>query len=298
MAPREGWAVIRLGYDDDAKSACVSRYVETHGIRRVVALGPARFRLPLAQVFDVSVEHVEWAEIILYRFYYRLLRETDGATLLVLNEPLRTQNRHDLTYNCLRNFLQQTKHQIVFSRFPQIDTFDDFMVLVDLETRSRWRREPFRREMLGELDLEMVVQEPSLRAIEVETDGATKASYTREKRKLIDGIGSSDPHTIPRRLHLHAGKAKLSAVEPGRRYVGRNNRFKLENLATYEDAGPGDRDVFEFCHRFLDWSDFLVATGATKLDALVTDLKVDRWYFERFTQWAERIRDGYAALHG
>jgi hypothetical protein len=31
---------------------------------------------------------------------------------------------------------------------------------------------------------------------------------------------------------------------------------------------------------------------------LVTELKVDGWYFERFEAWAGRVRDAYATLRG
>ena len=70
-------------------------------------------------------------EIIQYKFYYRLLQEIGKDTLLVVNECLRMQNRYDLTYNCLRLFLQQTPHALVFQYLPIIDTIADFMVLFD-----------------------------------------------------------------------------------------------------------------------------------------------------------------------
>lgn len=289
--------MIRIGYDNAEKVAAVARYVGANPVRSVVVFGPERFRLELGDA-GAPVEHIEWVEIIMYRSYYRLLREIDNDTLVVINEPLRTQNRYDLTYNCLRNFLQQTKRQIVFSRFPLIDTFDDFMVLVDLDTRSLWKRESFRPEMRQELDIDVVERAPELAKIDVPTDGKTRAKYAKDKRALIDGIGLKDPHTIPRNLLLIGGEAKVTRAPSGG-LVGRNNRFKLPQLVTYEAVGRGDGEtVFEFCHRFIDWADFLTASGRSKVSALVTDLKVDAWYFERFSAWGGRLRDAYAAIHG
>lgn len=288
--------MIALGFDDAQKDATVRRYCAEHGIRNAFILSPARFR------FDCSFaphEHIEWAEIIQYRFYYRLLQEIDGSTLVVVNECLRTQNRYDLTYNCIRHFLNQTRHQLVFQRLPLIDTFDDFMILFDFDTRSRWKREAWRPEFRKEVELTIQPRTPSLRRINVATDAKTRDAYAREKRKLIANIGLRDPHTIPRNLHLFAGRQKLARVESERRYVGRNNRFRMPNLETYDAVkGAGERTVFEFCHRFIDFSDFLGATDATEVSALVSDLKVDEWYFDRFTKWTERIRDAYSALHG
>jgi len=125
--------MIRLGYDDAAKDATITAYCAAHAIRKVFVLSPAKFR------FSCSTPHeiVEWADIIEYRFYYRLLREIDQSTLIVINECLRTQNRHELAYNCIPLFLQQTGHQVVFQYLPLIESPEDFMILFDFDTRSQ-----------------------------------------------------------------------------------------------------------------------------------------------------------------
>src|SRR5690606_4156168 len=204
-----------------------------------------------------------------------------------------------LTYNCIRNFLNQTTHQLVFQRLPIIDTIEDFMVLFDFDTRSRWKRAPFSPDLLSEVQLHVAPLPINFWRLDVPTDDRTKEAYQREKQKLIDGIGLKDPHTIPRNLHLFAGKAKLKHVDTGLAYVGRNNRFRLSNLKTYDEAYGGEGwTIFEFCHRFIDFSDFLAQTDSREINALVSDLKVDEWYFERFRAWGRRLDDAYAALHG
>ncbi len=288
--------MIRLGLDSAAKAACVMGYVSKHPIRKVFVFAPDRFRVDFAP--PCATEHIEYAQIILYRYYYRLLQEIDGDVLLVVNECMRTQNRHDLTYNCLRNFLQQTRHQIIFQRLPIIDDADDFMTLVDLDTRSKWRRQKWdAKAMRGDIDISVAERCVRIESIDIEADTSTQAKYARKKRQLIDGIGLKDPHTIPRNLLLIGGAAKLQHVDTASLYVGRNDRFKLPNLCTYRQVSDvTQRTVFEFCHGFLEFSDFLAVTGQHVIPALVTDLKVDRWYLSRFNQWTERVRDAYAAL--
>ena len=285
--------MILLGLPTDAKRARIAQYVAEHGITKTFVLSPSRFSLGVIP----GSEEVEWAEIIQYKFFYRLLQEVDGKTLVVVNECLRTQNRNDLTYNCIRHFLNQTAHQLVFQHLPFIDTFDDFMVLFDFDTRSRWKRERFRPDMLGECSLEANDMSPLLQPIHVETDAKTRTAYAKEKRRLVDGIGLRDPHTIPRNLVLMAGKAKVPHVRADSSYVGRNNRFGLPNLTTYREAADTTpRTAFELPHNYVDLCDFLTVTRQTTVPALVSDLKVDGWYLQRYQEWIGRLRDGYAAL--
>lgn len=289
--------MIGLGLDDSAKNDAIARHCADHGIRKVFILSPEKFRFACS--FEIH-EHIEYADIIRYRFYYRLLQEIDKDVLVVVNECLRTQNRHDLTYNCIRNYLNQTSHQIIFQRLPIIDQWADFMTLVDWDTRSKWKREAFRPDMLEGLTVRVEPVPLRLRALQVPVDDKTRVAYQREKRKLIDGIGLKDPHTIPRNLYLMSGRAKLDYVDPAKRYVGRNDRFKLPNLTTFKEPAYPDAPytVFEFCHNVIDFSDFLALSGQTEVRALVADLKVDRWYFERYQSWIRRIEDAYATIHG
>jgi len=290
--------MIRVGCDAPSKLTTVASTIASTGARKVVAISPARFRLELPDC-GALVEHIEWAEVIQYKHFYRLVQETDSSTLVVVNECLRTQSRHDLTYNCIRHFLNQTPHQVIFQRFPIIDSLDDLMTLVDFDTRSRWKREPFDRAMLADIDIAVERRDVTLSAVDVETDEATRVAYGREKRRLLDGIGLKDPHTIPRNLHLMAGKSKMAVAAADQLYVGRNARLGIRGLETYRDVATTEpRDVFEFCHNVIDFSDFLAVTGQSVVRALVSDLRVDRWYFDRFTAWARRVSDAYSAILG
>lgn len=285
--------MIALGLTVAEKAERVASRVGRGGISKIVVFYPSRHPLPLE--LEVPTEHVEWEDVIRYVFFYRLLQEIDGSTLIVVNECLRTPERSSLHYNCLRNYLTRTTHQLVFSRFPCLESPEDFMVLVDLDTRSRWRRSPLSQ--VGEpLQVEARDVAPELSPIEAVTDAKARELYSKTKRELIDGIGARDPHTIPRQLHLMAGKHKAAVASArGGLWVGRNARLKVPGLVSYDDARE-PRQVLEFCHSFRDWSDYLTASGARDVPAMVSDLKVDRWYFERAKRWTEMQHDAHAAI--
>jgi hypothetical protein len=287
--------MIRLGLDRAAKDAEITRYCAEHPIRNTFILSPSKYRFQCSS----PCEWVEWAEIIEYKFFYRLLQEIGNDSLVVVNECLRDQDRSCLTYNCIRHFLQQAGHQIVFQYLPIIDTEADWMILFDFDTRSRWKREKWRPEFRSETEIVAAEVPLALREVKVPTDAKTRDAYAKEKRKLIDRIGLKDPHTIPRNLYLMSGKARLGQVVDWQQYVGRNNRFKLPNLQTYRELeyGRNPYTVFEFCHNFIDFADFLALSRQTSLDVLVADLKVDRWYFDRYQQWLGRLRAVYSAIH-
>lgn len=287
--------MIYLGLDEQYKKLKIDSYVGKNGIEKVVILSPDKFK------FDFegdTVEWVEYADIIRYVYYYRLLREINKNTLVVVNECLRTQNRHDLTYNCIRHYLNQTPHVLVFQYLPMIDTIDDFMVLFDFSTQSRWRKERFSTEILKETKIVLQPVKIEFNSILVETSLATQSKYDSEKEKLFNDLGEKDPHTLPRNLYLIGGKDKLKAVRDECLYIGRNNRFKLSNMQAYKESNyQGPLVVFEWCHNFIDFADLIALTHQHRFDVLVSDLKVDKWYFERFKNWAKRIEDGYASLH-
>lgn len=286
--------MIYLGYKEFEKRRIIDEYCNSHSIEKVFIFSPSKF--PITCDF-CNNETVEWADIVMYKYYYRLLQEINDRSLVVINECLRTQNRYDLSYNCLRLYLQQAGHQLIFQYLPIIDTAGDFMVPFDFDTRSKWKREPISAELLRECRCEVKRIELSLNCIDVPVAPRTRELYEKKKRQLIDNLGLKDPHTIPRNLHLVGGSAKVDRVNQGGYYVGRNNRFKIPNMKTYREISfPDTYTVFEFCHNFIDFSDFLSLSKQTSIDVLVADLKVDRWYFQRYQNWIERINETYSIV--
>ena len=299
--------MIYLGYINNDKRQIIADYCAANGLTHVVVISPRQFQL----VID-GADNVEYDEVIMYRTFYRLLQQIDGNTLIVLDEVLRTQNRYDLTYNCIRNFLNQTKHQLVFQQLPLIAERDDFMILFDFVTRSRWKRQKFDTGLV--LDNTQVMIRPlpiTFSRIAIPTSAATKKRYAKERARRFATIGARDPHTIPRNLYLIGGKDKLAYIDAkeqpqlslfadtavSRLYVARNQRLKRDNIVSYAQAEESVRyTIVEFPHRFIDFSDFVKRTGQLGGDVLVADLKVDEWYYGRYTAWSERIHETYSSL--
>jgi hypothetical protein len=285
--------VIRLASTESEKQAAIQGYVAEYDVTRVVMLSPEKYQFECQGV----TEHIEYEQIIKYKTFYRLVQEIDASTLVVVNECLRTQNRSDLTYNCIRHFLSQTRHQIVFQYLPIIDTVADLMILIDFDTQSRWKGQSFREDMLKELDI--AVREPPVKFVEhrVDVTKSDRAAYELKKKSLFDGIGLKDPHTIPRNLYLETGKAKVRAIDAGGLYVGRNNRFKLPGMRSYkETAYDGEHTVFEFPHNVIDFSDFLSLSRQASVPVLTTELKCDQWYLQRYKEWWGRVQDAYSGV--
>ncbi len=302
---------LYIGLDDDEKAAIVADYRAAHGIERVIVLSPERFAPsfaaeratdPMELCTGRTPHYIGWPDVILYRFYYRLLQEIDGHTLVVVNEGLRSQDRSDLTYNCVRNFLNQTPHVLVFQYLPLIDTIDDVGVLFDFVTRSKWKRAPVTQELLQKATIRGRVPYVLLQPHILPVDDTTRARYGRERDALFAEVKASidkDPHVLPRTLAQVGGKAKLPHLRPGADYVGRNDRFKIPGLVTYRDVvGPEPRTVFELPHAFLDFTDFLTVTRQGLVPVLTADLPAEHWYLRRYTEWTGRLRDASALLMG
>lgn len=249
-------------------------------------------------------------DVVLYKHFYPWLREIDEGSLLVLDEPLRQKDRGTLHYNCIRHYAAQSGAVLVLSTFPILDDPEDFAILYDFATKSRWRRSALAHLPLDEIDLVVHPRRVELHARDVPTTEKECARIEKRKRALVDGIGLRDPHTIPRNLYLETGKLRAAAVRPGEALVGRNNRLKLADFATFREAGAEARTVFELCHEHLVFRDWLARRIAStdptplasapsdplRVEVLVADAKIDRWYFTRHTEWTRRLDDAYAAL--
>lgn len=278
--------MIYLGLSKNEKTEIISRYVRDNDLKSIVyitGLGPM-----------LSEDNYPFKEIIEYKPFYHLLQTIDANTLLVLNECLRTQNRYDLAYNCVRNFLTQTPRKLIFQYFPFIDQPQDFMILFDFETGSQWKREPFDLDLIRRADVRLNPRRIKFDGISIETSKRTKVTYQKTRQKLFDELGARDPHTIPRNLQLVSTPDKKKVLVDSV-YAARNKRFRLDNVITYREInGNGPYTIIDLPHRFIDFSDFLFETGQTEIDVLVADLKVEEWYYNRYQEWSQRLNDFYA----
>lgn len=287
--------MIFIGCEATQKNEEILKYCNIKGINKVFILSPKKF------IFNCGFqdcEYIEYNQIIEYKYFYRLLQEIDTQTLIVVNECLRTQNRYDLTYNCIRHFLNQAGHQIVFQYLPIIESIEDFMILLDFDTKSRRKREGFHRDLLKESDIIVTNKNISISKIVIPVTAERKSAYNKEKEPLVKNIGLKDPHTIPRNLYLFTGKEKSLFIDKNMQYIGRNNRFRLPNLQTYKELLYPyiNYVIFEFCHNFIDFIDFLCLSGHLEFKVLCADVKVDNWYFNRYSEWLGKLQNAYANI--
>jgi hypothetical protein len=294
--------MIYIGYSDSEKRAIIAQYQAANDIQKTVVISADDFALPVE-----ASDQVKYSDVIMYVTFYRLLQEITPQTLIVLNECLRTQNRYDLAYNCIRNYLNLTTHQVIFQQLPVIDTADDFMILFDWDTRSRWKRRPFDPVLIASESQVFVRRLPvGFERVDVPTSEKTLARYKQERARMFAELGAKDPHTLPRNLYLLGGPDKLAWIDSQSLpmfasaqglYVARNQRLGRPNIVTYDHVRPGEQyTVVELPHRFIDFSDFIQRTGQASSRVLVAGLKVDEWYFARYTEWAGRVADAYASL--
>lgn len=285
---------ICLGYRDSEKVEVIQRYCVEHQIQSV--------KIVTGQGSDFSAipnsETIEWPNQIEYTYYFRWLQTITTSTLVVLDECLRSQNRTCLEYNCLRLFLNNTHHQLIFQHLPIIDQIDDFMILVDLDTRSKWRGRGWGQDINPNI-LYHRDQAVRFMGVRAHTPESLQRQYDAKKEQLFNLLGLGDPHTIPRQLHLLGSpcRAKL-CTDPNTYYCTRGSRLSINNLIKWSDRS---NEGFHYCivdfpHRFIDFSDFLYRCRQIDWDAVITDLKVDGWYLNRYTDWAKRLSDAYAAI--
>lgn len=285
--------MIRIGLSERQKQKVVNEYLSAHDIKKIYCFYFKKF--PLKLNAGCEVEHIEYADIEMYKYFYRLLGEIDEASLIVINECLRTQNRSELIYNCAHHYLNQTPHRIIFEFFPVIEDKNDFMILLDFENKGKYKGKSFDYVYLQNEDIKIRPNKIKLEIINVDITDKDRERYEKKKEQLFANIGEKDPDTIPRALQLLAGDMKRKAAEPDKIYIARNKRFKLENVLSYQEAsGKGGYIVIDMHYRRINMNDFLRTTGMTKIKYLSTTLPIDNVIVTEFAKWKARCDAIYA----
>ncbi|NNV07143.1 hypothetical protein ETC03_12205 [Geobacillus sp. MMMUD3] len=285
--------MIRIGFTHDQKQQMISEYLAAHNIRKIYCFYYKDF--PYRYDVDAEIEYIEYADIEMYKYFYRLLEEIDENSLIIIDELMRTRNRAELIYNCSHHYLNQTPHRIVFEYFPIIEEIEDFMILLNFENKDKYHGKGFDFRYLQEEDIMMIPREIELNVIPVETTEKERKQYETKKEKLFETLGNKHPDTIPRNLQLLAGDFKKKAIRPDHLYVARNKRHKLKNVVTYKEVEK-DKNyiVIDFHYRRLNFNDFLKFTGITKVDYLCTSLPIDQYYVNEFNRWKAEVEYLYA----
>ena len=181
-------AKIYVGEQDKIK--ILNDYIQSNDINKVYIIGED---LPL----DYNKEYIKFSDTIMYKYFYRLLQEINKNSLIVLNECLKKQNRYDLTYNCIRRYILQTNHRIIFNYYPIIREEKDFMILYDMLQNNPFLKEKyeyitkFDNVEIGSIEFEVTKDDVNI--------DLSNEEYEAEKKKLVSEV-NKDPDIIPRRL--------------------------------------------------------------------------------------------------
>lgn len=281
--------MIRIGLNNQEKQQVINEYLANHDIKKVYVFYPEKFPFPLES--SVATEHIEYGDIIMYKFFYRLLEEINDNSLLIFNECLRTQKRSDLTYNCAHHYCNQTSHKIVFEYFPFIEQYEDFMILLDFLNKGRYKGKGFDFGYLREEDVRIKPNPIKFNIQPIPISPEQIDAYEQKKEKLFAELGNKEPDTIPRNLHVFAGGFKKPFLQNDKQYVARNSRFNLSNVVTYRPLPTEERIVIDFPHRRLDFNDYLKNAAVKEVTFISTELPVDNHYAVEFENWLKRVGD-------
>jgi hypothetical protein len=285
--------MIRIGLNQRDKQKVINNYLEAHDIKKIFCFYFKKF--PVKYNVQTEIEYIEYADIEMYKYFYRLLEEIDSSSLIVIDECMRTQNRSELIYNCAHHYLNQTPHKIIFEHFPIINDKNDFMILFDFENKGKYKGKSFDYVFLQQEDIKIKPHRVKMDIVPVEISESDKAKYETKKEALFAGLGDKDPDIIPRTLQLVAGDLKRQAIKPDMQYVARNKRFKLDNVFSYDDiSGRGNYIVIDTHYRRLNMNDFIKTTGMTTIKYLCTTLSIDNVIIKEFAEWKARLDAIYA----
>jgi len=299
--------VIYLGVRHREKPQIIADFMRSRSLAKCKIVGPLFF--PLATEF----ERIDWSQIIKYKFFYRLLGEIDSDTLVVVNECLRTTNRSDLTYNCIRHYLSQTSHVLVFQWLPLLESINDLMILVDFDSRSRWKGVGWSNwQEDPSVPSRFVVTDrtPLFSSRIAKSSASLCKKYAAMREKMFESPGS-DLHAIPRNIHMLAGQERMSLLTSTEVPVVRNKRLEVKSPVGPEERNSiiyGDEEInpnqfsgrspviVDFPHSHRDMSDFLSLAECSSVSCATTDLKVDQWYLNRYLAWSLEIKGAYSEI--
>ena len=282
--------MIRIGFDSKRKIETVREYLEANPeITNVVCFRPDDGEPLDLSGMGVEVEHRTWYDSIQYEYFYPLLEHINNHYLLVFDEMMRVKKRNDLTYNCCHHYGNQTKHVLVFNHLPIIDDVEDFMILVDFAFPNRFKGVSFDMTFLDGVEVVPVL--PEIDEIRIDSEDK-RAKYEEKRDALFDGLGTKDPDTVPRELHVWCGtNCKKKSIGTEGNYLARNGRFKKPNVFTYKDFPQAEEfEIVDFPIRRLTFNDFLDRSGAKRVRFLNSGLSVDEYYYGELKRWEETIR--------
>lgn len=201
---------IYIGEQD--KTKIINDYIANNDIEKVYIFGDN------VDVNFSNKEYLKFTDLIKYKYYYRLLQEVNTRSLIVINECLKRTNRYDLTYNCIRRYLMNRPHRIVFNYLPIKEKEKDFAILNDftldnpfLKDKYEWITD-FSHVDVGKVDIDIKVKN-------IIVSEEEEKEYLDEKEKVFSGE-INNPNMLP---------VKMLKVSEGisKRYVKKFDSKKI-----------------------------------------------------------------------
>lgn len=202
--------------------AIVEDYLKNNQIERVFIIGDKIDLDP-----SVRVDHITYTETILYKFYYPWLKNITSNCLVVWNNAMRTRNRHDLHYNCIRQYMQQAEHRIIFEYFPIKEKEEEFMILWDMTLNNPFLKEAYAECDFSQGEIHLGDIRFDVRKTFVELDKEELVAYAAEKERIVGEV-KKDPNIVPRRL-LKWVEA-LASKKTGGKYDTKKNIKPVMNV--------------------------------------------------------------------
>lgn len=271
------------------KQKIISHYIEHNDIQFVVVIFADR----LYQHYDIPIKHefIEYHQTIMYKNYYRLLQHINKHTLIVCDNILVTQNRYQLDYNCINNFINQTPHRLVFNYLPFIEDENDFMILLDFYNKNLYKGEPFRWDYLKDINLHIQPVHIDFDFIDIPVTEKDRVQYTKKRDSLFENIGLSDPDTIPRNLAIAAGDIRKQYMSKEEKYTARNMRCKSHSMTTYKEDELNT--IFDFPTKRIEFINLLTLTKHLRVKVLTSELSIDKHFKTDYLAWRDRLENFY-----
>lgn len=181
--------MIYLGLLLSEKQKVVADYAVCHNIHKIWTIG---------EPLNLDNEDVtSWRNVIEYDYYNRLRTAIRQDDLIVINEILHTSKRTDLGYNCIRQYVVQTPHRLIFQKFPFNNSEEDLAILYDFLQNN-----PFLKTPWPDIDIKDSIAfcrlpPVTMEIIPVELTNEQVARYEVEKDNIFNKLKGT-PATLPK----------------------------------------------------------------------------------------------------
>ena len=276
--------MIYLGYDNKEKLDIIDNYIKNNKIDNIYFITNDSLNIDIS-CFD-NIKNVTYKNIIKYAYYYRIIENTTRKTLIIINEILKDSNRYNLTYNCIRVFLNNTNHILIFNYFPIIYSREDFCSLIDFDTRTRFKYFKLKDIDLSLINIKCKRINLKLNKIMVPKRGFSYEDiYLSYKKKLFKEFDSKDAHVLPRKLQLFTSKIKTNYFN-NEKCIGRT---KGKNVVSFRSLPKEKLKIIDLPFNMIDLISYLYISKMNIIDIVSTGLKVDLWFENRVENFIKEL---------